>query len=119
MQAPGAAGSQLSVVSAPDGQTTVWEVPAVIRYVTAQLCAGARPAGATPSCVSAKVKVTEAQVLSLKVGRAGEGTALLDTTRPVGSKGLIAIGANGSTNVGSTDVTDVTKVSPAPGSGVG
>jgi len=61
--------------------------------------------------------VTEAQVLSLRVGRVGSGTALLDDSRPVGSKGLIAIGADGKPLVRSKDVTEVTRATPAPGSG--
>ena len=117
MQVAGAAGSQLSVVSAPIGQSTDWEVPADIDDVTAQICAGAGSAGGASPCVSARVKVTEAQVLSILVGRVGHPSSLLDPSRPRGSRSLIAIGPSGKLLVGSTDVTGATQVTPSPGTG--
>lgn len=56
-------------------------------------------------------------MLSLRVGAAGNGTALLDPNRPTGSKGLFSIGATGTTNASAADVTALTNVPAPSGSG--
>ena len=118
IQTPGPAAPQLSVVSLPVGQTTEWEVPADVEYVAVNLCAGAPTSGATSPCVSAKVKVTEGQVLSTLVGTMGRPSSILDRSRPAGSRSLIAIGPSSARPVvGSTDVTEVAVVTPTAGSG--